>query len=291
MSDKLAKDNFKKLYQIYYSSFRPPKWIFKPEIWNKLDFKESIIFYNQKDQLEDVIKVATEREPVNIAMKRVYDRKALNSTFGWEISYYGRYYNDHKKLAPNIAIYAKTPVRAGKVNRTAHVLNLIGYAFDSRVQPDYKYFENKSFYTLLNRYVKVWKYAFICAKLKKLTQIHISAVGGGAFAPTNISGAKFISQILQPAIEKARRAEDKSKKIKLIWTSNPEFIVPDSFSTISQKEMNKTLYINAWDPWSMVGNGNEGDNSLDGFWGRSSALAPLCWPLSNPYIKYYPCKL
>ena len=26
--------------------------------------------------------------------------------------------------------------------------------------------------------------------------------------------------------------------------------------------------MNAWDPWSMVGNGNAGDNSLDGFFGR-----------------------
>lgn len=28
------------------------------------------------------------------------------------------------------------------------------------------------------------------------------------------------------------------------------------------------LLVNAWDPWSMVGNGNAGDNSLDGFYGR-----------------------
>lgn len=28
------------------------------------------------------------------------------------------------------------------------------------------------------------------------------------------------------------------------------------------------LLVNAWDPWSMVGNGNAGDNSLDGFFGR-----------------------
>lgn len=294
MSNKSGKENFKKIYQIYYSPYRPPKWILNSTVWNKLRFKESTVLYNEKDNLKSVIKITTEREPVNIAMKRGYDRKALKSEFGWEIAYYGRYAakHDYKKLPPNIAIYAYTPVKLnGSTYKMAHVLNLIGYAFDSPSQPDYKYFSNKSFSTLLNRYAKIWRYAFICVKIKKLKQIHISAVGCGNFAPKNISGEKFIKQILRPSIEKAQRAEDKSKKIKLIWTTLPEFVVPDSFSTISQKEMGKTLYINAWDSWSMVGNGNEEDNSLDGFWGRSSALSALCWPLSNPYINYHSCKL
>lgn len=291
MSEKLAKNNLKKLYKIYHSKYKPPDWILKPKIWSELEFKESIIFYNKKDKLEDVVKVSIEREPVNIEMKRFYNRNELYSTFGWKFGYYERYYNNHKKLAPNISIYAKTPVKIGNINRTAHVLNLIGYAFDSSDQPDYKYFKNKSLSILLNRYVKVWKYAFICAKLKKLKQIHITAVGGGNFLPKNISGNNFTKYILKPAVEKAQISEDKSKRIKLIWTSYPEFIIPHSFSKIPQKEMDKTLYINAWDPFSMVGNGNSGDNSLDGFWGRSSALVALCWSLSNPYIKYYPCNL
>ena len=35
-------------------------------------------------------------------------------------------------------------------------------------------------------------------------------------------------------------------------------------------DQSQTLFINAWDPWSVVGNGNASDNSLDGYVGRSS---------------------
>ena len=47
-----------------------------------------------------------------------------------------------------------------------------------------------------------------------------------------------------------------------------------------------TLYQNAWDPHSMVGNGNYGDNSLDGYFGRHTGIHFLCWPQTNPNIKY-----
>ena len=50
--------------------------------------------------------------------------------------------------------------------------------------------------------------------------------------------------------------------------------------------MQPTRYVNAWDPWSMVGNGNESDQSLDGYWGRSTAMAVICWPLSNPHMQF-----
>jgi hypothetical protein len=46
--------------------------------------------------------------------------------------------------------------------------------------------------------------------------------------------------------------------------------------------------VNAWDPWSMIGNGNDRDNSLDGNWGRCSNMTVLGWSEANPFIKYYP---
>lgn len=221
-------------------------------------------------------------------MNREYDQNKLNKIFGWKTGYYGKYFIKNKKLAPNIAIYTKTPVRFNKTEKLVNVINLIGYAFDSPDQPDYQYFSKKSFSILLNRYIKVWKYAFICANMNNIKKIHVSNVGGGAFSPPNMSGEKFIKKILKPSILKAQK-QFSNKKIKLIWDLYPKFIVPNSFENISNKDLKETLYINAWDPWSMVGNGNNGDNSLNGFWGRSSALSALCWTLSNPYIKYISC--
>lgn len=48
----------------------------------------------------------------------------------------------------------------------------------------------------------------------------------------------------------------------------------------------RTLFVNAWDPWSLVGNGNDMDHSVDGMYGRQSALALLCWPVTNPHVEY-----
>ena len=47
-----------------------------------------------------------------------------------------------------------------------------------------------------------------------------------------------------------------------------------------------TLFVNAWDPYSIVGNGNAGDQSLDGFFGRSTAMGLMSWPGTNPCMSY-----
>ena len=55
---------------------------------------------------------------------------------------------------------------------------------------------------------------------------------------------------------------------------------------LSQSELDESLIINAWDPFSMVGNGNAGDISLDGYFGRISAAGVLSWPVTNPQIQW-----
>jgi hypothetical protein len=57
-------------------------------------------------------------------------------------------------------------------------------------------------------------------------------------------------------------------------------------SLIKSNNLDKILFVNAWDPYSLVGNGNNMDDSLDGYFGRISAMSILCWSITNPYIKY-----
>ena len=58
-----------------------------------------------------------------------------------------------ERLMPNIAIYCKTPMRskgeelpapwrplALVAGKEVHVINVIGFAFDRALQPDYRYF-------------------------------------------------------------------------------------------------------------------------------------------------------
>lgn len=47
-------------------------------------------------------------------------------------------------------------------------------------------------------------------------------------------------------------------------------------------DLTKTLFVNVWDPHSMLGNGNRGDRS--GRFGKRTAISLLCWSGSNPDI-------
>ena len=48
---------------------------------------------------------------------------------------------------------------------------------------------------------------------------------------------------------------------------------------------NETLLVNAWDCWSVPGNGNGADDSLDGFIGRRTNIGVVGTSLTNPYLK------
>lgn len=64
-------------------------------------------------------------------------------------------------------------------------------------------------------------------------------------------------------------------------------VIPNIFENESE-DIENTLYVNAWDPWSIIGNGNGGDRSLDGCWGRCSNMSVLGWSVTNPTIQYIP---
>ena len=70
-----------------------------------------------------------------------------------------------------------------------HVINSIGYAFDSPLQPDYQYFvtdnridiraERKN--ELIQKVSEMFKLVFVCANEINVTKIALAFVGGGAF--------------------------------------------------------------------------------------------------------------
>jgi len=52
------------------------------------------------------------------------------------------------------------------------------------------------------------------------------------------------------------------------------------------KDISQILFINAWDSWSILGNGNTGDNSWDDEYGRKTVISVLALPQINQYMKY-----
>lgn len=278
----------KRLFDIYIPTYYFPNWVLDIDLWNTFEFDKTIVYYDKEENIEDVHMMVKEREPCNIAMNRSYFEESLQTEFGWKQGAYKKSTVD--KLMPNIAIYCYADVLRPYGYKKIHVINLIGYAFDALQQPDYKYFMEKPTDVLIEKYNKVWKKA-LCAALDlkkegKINKIQIFNVGGGAFAPSCYEN--FIETIFEPAFLPIVPFFTRGGIEVLGYDfKNKEFnggYIPRMLDDDSDVE--HTLYVNAWDPWSIIGNGNNRDNSLDGYWGRCSNMAVLGWSETNPFLKY-----
>jgi len=275
------------IYSVYQQGFAFPSWSVEMLKSGELDdYARSVtVYYRSGDDVEDVKRMATEREPVNIAMGRRYNEHQLQQHFGYSRGAYQRSTETH--LMPNIAIYCRTPIRGtGAQKARVHVINVVGYAFDSTSQPDYKYFfplaaNSDKWHELVDRMQQVWRFAFECARRKSLKRVFLADVGGGAFstylerASPGYAALKRAS--LPPVMEEYKDIVEVRQLPRI-----PDWV----FSEEGQRLLEDSLLMNAWDPWSMVGNGNAADNSLDGFWGRCTAMAVLCWPKTNTQMQW-----
>ncbi|CAK9012878.1 unnamed protein product [Durusdinium trenchii] len=274
-----------RLREVYEAKFAFPSWSCERLGEGSLEvYAQSVtVYYPQGAQLAEVKRLVREREPVNIGMKRRYDQQKMQEYFGYATGAYGRL-SSSERLGPNLAVYCRTPMRApdGR-ERDVHVINVIGFAFDKTQQPDYQYFlnhddEDGRRAELVKKMSQMWEYIYFCAHEKKLKCVRLSQVGGGAFSLLlggNFDYQALRKESLEPVM--ARYPEIETKELQFIpdWVFTPE----------GERCCSSSLLVNAWDPWSFVGNGNAGDNSLDGYFGRCTAMAVLCWPDTNPCLQ------
>lgn len=253
--------------------------------------RSAVVYYKEGDDLATVKRLTQQREPANVCMYRCYDEDLLESRFGYR---HGAYSESTKRaLMPNIAIYCRTPMRLATGEQvTVHVVNAIGYAFDTPAQPDYRYFfplhsDPGKWKELVARMSQMWRFIFECARRQGLKRVHLADVGGGNFSlglekSPRTSYAALKEQSLGPVL-KEYAGEVEMQQLQRI---------PDwAFTAKARPILAESLLVNAWDPWCMVGNGNDKDNSLDGFFGRCTAMALLCWPLTNPFLRWESVKV
>tara|TARA_B100000482_G_C12608465_1_gene298049 strand:+ start:1072 stop:2625 length:1554 start_codon:yes stop_codon:yes gene_type:complete len=193
---------------------------------------------------------------------------------------------------------------------TIHVINSIGYAFDDSSQPDANFFCTNMIITKIDEYKvavqKIVHKIIKCAEHLKLKRIMLAEVGCGFFAGPNQDLAKttFYKALQECTVESndfefgllgkgittnfLKNAIGESNEIRVNLRKHTFFdgvhLFPNFVEDKTQEFLNETLFVNAWDPHSVAGNGNGQDNSLDGFFGRSTAIAALSLPQTNPYI-------
>ena len=256
------------------------------------------VFYRANADINTVKLLTNQREPVNIAMERHYDQGRLEKWFGYRTGAYERV----QQPAPNIAIYTFTKVLVNEGNQQyhdVHILHVIGLAFDDEDQVDYKHYmaltkiERRK--QVVAFYTSMFHTVFQACLYLNLTQLVMSMVGANNFAilyrddgVTTGDGGQFQEQIWRPTWETVASGY---KQVKVSFMGVPGkdacmfpacvLVKPDA------------LFVNAWDCWSIVGNGNEKDPSLDGIVGRFSTAALTSWPRTNMYMHdgcYIPLK-
>jgi hypothetical protein len=288
--------------------YAPPPWSLKKvgdADWN-VRAKEVRVYAPADVSTEDLKAVVAEREPVNIGFSRHYTPPRESG--------YTRVFEETGQLPPNFALYmhalvsqqSKKLVEPG----TYHVINSIGYRFDSLDQPDYKYFFDhndniplEKEQELVDRLTMTFKLAFQCAVDIEVRKICLCYLGGVAFAKYFPPNQRAYMNVYFAALDSALTFSylEQLDEIDLMGCSVGNLLmaeVGERFKDLIQDKGKAcrlrgdipgilepdTLYMNAWDPHSVVGNGNEGDRSLDGYFGRLSDMGYMSIPDINPCV-------
>tara|TARA_B100002052_G_C15867871_1_gene593203 strand:+ start:606 stop:1505 length:900 start_codon:yes stop_codon:yes gene_type:complete len=289
-------NNIQKLFDCYNSGFQPPK-IFDTSLTKSM--KSCKVFYHIGDNISDVMRLVKEREPVNIAMERYYSEYKLNKYFNYKKGYYGSCSNSKYDIVPpNFIVYTPSLV-LGHDQVVVHILNVIGLAFDSKKQRDYKSYmklanvqlgsDAKHILQAKKFYDRLFRLIFNTALHLKKKNIVMSFVGANNFAILWKGGSKnFQKQIWIPTFKKVIK-DYKELNIMFMGADisgyeNLGFFPQLIRNSSIRDKIDKTLLINAWDCWSVPGNGNNNDNSLDGYIGRNTLISILGTSLTNPEL-------
>ena len=292
-------DVYKRLLRAYYPEYKPPAWVESEceSILARLG-TEAMVLYVEGTEMDRVEMLAREREPVvignPITLNPKYNLEEMKHVFpDWTGGAYGKLSEGGTQLPPQIAVACETPVRWGEGEPVdVAVVSIVAMAFDHENQPDYTYFHDENGLLKVEDLIRAMAQAYILAfeaAHQMGRTLYVSAIGDGAFRPRvhYPAAESFVQDIVVPAVQRAAALYPNQA---FEWVKHPPYSVPESFfnskTPTYSSGLDKKLFVNAWDPWSMLGNGNSSDQSLDGFWGRSSAIALLGWPRSNPSIKY-----
>lgn len=304
------------LFGMYHEECAPPEWVLNFTNCDQyVQFAKMSACYSLDDRGGAVRKILTERQPVNIAMRPYHDvkRMQMNFGFGGNTSGYTDSFAKTKRRPPNIGVYCFSPVKVRQKTVNRHIFNSVGIALDDITQPDYISIVKSSEPDQIRREMKKIVYGaylcmLACAKELKLMKLAICKLGGGAFSVHYPGGAhRYLNEVWLPAVIKAMREHSTlithisilgckdngdieqdevllhlKEKLKHVCQVTAGGLVPEDIGGGHQDDV---LFQNAWDPHSVAGNGNEQDFSLDGFFGRSSAISVLTFPPTNPFIR------
>lgn len=283
------------LRSVYHAGYAIPSRSVDMLKRGQLPLEDAMILAGKGEPQDAVVRLATQRVPANIEGHDLFYPDRMQRTFGWSRPYYDEFYEATGRLPPNIATACKTPLWTNDdpIPVLVNVVNLVGVALDSPLQTDYKFLATKvatnaqRFHIIKERLQQQWMFMLAAAQVFNASEIYVKKVGGGVFSNflqdlCGESYSELYEQSIAPAREAAKRLGIRLLEPKFMHS---QLLVPDEIPALAKKgDASKLLFVNAWDPVSLVGNGNCDDRSLDGAFGCYSAMGVLCWPVTNPHM-------
>jgi hypothetical protein len=293
-------ETIRKLDACYDSGYHFPSWVMDQErLCDPSMFEASHIYYGGPSLIQKEIQTVKKRmlvsinnrEPVNMGMERHYDEKLLLKHF---------FFATAVSPFPNMAVYTHALVKYGEVFDKVHIIHAT--ALDKTF---YKTKKKHDANTCIAHYVHMFKMIFECAdsKLEKPQAVVLPLIGGGHFADDYPGGKRqFWQYVWIPALLlHLQKNPSHQKRIVGMGFDNSEGFLDMIGDEDLRKRLSRdtcgfpeitrmhnhrsTLFVNEWDAWTIPGNGHGNDPSLSGYVGRSSNVAILSTPMTNPYLK------
>lgn len=261
--------------------------------------KTARIYYNSSQLAEeDALQIIFQREPTNISMgANQYNKEALAKLFNYECGVYNDVSARKKNnflfsdLPNSAAVYSETYLwnpPGGKTKKEIACLSLPAPALDSVDQPHYKYYM-KTGQLDAKKYEQEMAFLFRCIEgavrdnkdnafgKKGINRIVLSRFGQGVFLNAlSLSDRKVAYDAYKKQMHLfIDRIKDTHLECVMSEHSDPgadrwldKMIIGDIIETTREGD----LVINAWDPHSAPGNGNDTDRSFDGAMGKGSGI-------------------
>jgi len=301
---KLPKVELSEVLDTYNPSFRP-----RANQTNLLEYSKSEaykrhaktakIYYNSNQLTQsDALKIVFQREPTNIAMgNSQYNEENLQKLFGYRKGVYndlGAKKTDGSSFKdfPNSAtVYSETYLwdpPGGENKKEVACLSLPAPALDSTDQPHYEYYMQTG---KLNAKRYEQEMEFLFKTIEKVVRDNKNLAFGGKgikrLVLSRFGQGAFLGALSEKDQEVARNAykqqmaiflnkiKDTDLEIVMSEYSHPGYdtwhdkmIIGDIIKTAQEGD----LIINACDPHSAPGNGNDVDHSFDGAMGKGSGI-------------------
>jgi hypothetical protein len=274
----------------------------------------ALIYFNGKQLAgSDALRIIFQREPTNIEMQpNLYNKNKLKEQFGYENGIYndpsatkadGKLFKD---LPNSACVYSETflwnsPGKDAKIEIAC--LSLPAPALDKTLQPHYKYYVHKGKLDL-NKYEEEIQFLFrvIEQALRDNKESAFAGNGIKRLVLSKFGQMNFLKGLKPDEQKKARGLYKKAIEnfLDRIKDLNVEIVMSEYFpmqmegledlnvsmmyGDILTKAKTGDLIVNAWDPHSAPGNGNDGDNSFDGAMGKGTGILLTQTAWLNPKL-------